>query len=296
MIHVLDLNFLGIDHAIASFLVETTDGPVLIETGPHSTFENLRTKVEEKGFRLNEIKHVLLTHIHLDHAGAAWALAEMGATIYLHPFGEKHMADPSKLMASAKLIYQDDMDRLWGMMKPVPANKLKVMDHKELLKIGDKTFISLHTPGHARHHIAWQMDNIIFSGDVAGVKIGDGPVVPPCPPPDINLEDWNESIELILNVNPDRIYLTHFDAIENADQHMAELKVILNDWAFWIKEHWETGQSAEEITPKFSAYTADQLRERGVCDHGIDQYEAANPSWMSVAGLIRYWKKKQESH
>ena len=296
MVHVLDLNFLGIDHAIASFLIETSQGPVLIETGPHSTFESLEENVREKGFKLDEIKHVFLTHIHLDHAGAAWAMAEKGATIYLHPFGQKHMADPSKLMASAKMIYKEDMDRLWGRMNSIPEDQLRVVDHEETISIGDSSFTSLHTPGHARHHIAWMMGDILFSGDVAGVKIGDGPVVPPCPPPDINLEDWNQSIELVLEKNLSKIYLTHFDAIENIDQHLSDLKVILNDWAYWIKEKWESGLSAEEITPEFSSYTADQLRQKGVNEHGVEQYEAANPSWMSVAGLIRYWKKKLESH
>ena len=296
MVHVLDLNFLGIDHAIASFLIETSQGPVLIETGPHSTFESLEENVREKGFKLDEIKHVFLTHIHLDHAGAAWAMAEKGATIYLHPFGQKHMADPSKLMASAKMIYKEDMDRLWGRMNSIPEDQLRVVDHEETISIGDSSFTSLHTPGHARHHIAWMMGDILFSGDVAGVKIGDGPVVPPCPPPDINLEDWNQSIDLVLEKNLSKIYLTHFDAIENIDQHLSDLKVILNDWAYWIKEKWESGLSAEEITPEFSSYTADQLRQKGVNEHGVEQYEAANPSWMSVAGLIRYWKKKLESH
>lgn len=296
MVHVLDLNFLGIDHAIASFLIETSQGPVLIETGPHSTFDSLEENVREKGFKLDEIKHVFLTHIHLDHAGAAWAMAEKGATIYLHPFGQKHMADPSKLMASAKMIYKEDMDRLWGRMKSIPEDQLRIVDHEETITIGDSSFTSLHTPGHARHHIAWMMGDILFSGDVAGVKIGDGPVVPPCPPPDINLEDWNQSIDLVLEKSPSKIYLTHFDAIENIDQHLSDLKVILNDWAYWIKEKWESGLSAEEITPEFSSYTADQLRQKGVDEHGVEQYEAANPSWMSVAGLIRYWKKKLESH
>jgi glyoxylase-like metal-dependent hydrolase (beta-lactamase superfamily II) len=295
MIHILDLDFLGIDHAIASFLVETSEGPVLIESGPHSTFENLRKQVEKAGFKIEDVKHLLLTHIHFDHAGAAWALAELGAKVYVHPFGEGHMQDPTKLYNSAKMIYGDEMERLWGQMKQIDPDKLHAVRHGEKIEIGDKVFTGWHTPGHAKHHIAWQLDDVIFTGDVAGVKIENGPVVPPCPPPDINIEDWNESIDLILGLEPNKLYLTHYDGVTEIEAHMSDLKVMLNDWAYWIKDQWEQGRSAEEITPDFSKYTTNQLKERGLDDHAVKQYEAANPSWMSVAGLIRYWKKKSQS-
>lgn len=294
MVHILDLDFLGIDHAIASFLIETSAGPVLVESGPHSTFETLKNQVEKAGFRIEDVKHLLLTHIHFDHAGAAWALAELGATVYVHPFGEGHMQDPTKLYNSAKMIYGDEMERLWGQMKKIDADKLYAVDHGEKITIGEYTFTGWHTPGHAKHHIAWQVEDVVFTGDVAGVKIENGPVVPPCPPPDINIEDWNESIDLVLGLNPEKLYLTHYDGVTEIESHMSDLKVMLNDWAFWIKEQWEQGRSAEEITPDFSRYTTDQLKEQGLNDHGVSQYEAANPSWMSVAGLIRYWKKKNQ--
>jgi hypothetical protein len=116
--------------------------------------------------------------------------------------------------------------------------------------------------------------------------------VPPCPPPDINIEDWINSIDLVLSRNPNQLVLTHFGEEANPNIHMTELKEILRDWSYWMKEKWESGLSNEEITPLFMEYTANQLRERGVSDHGIKQYEAANPSWMSVAGLVRYWKKR----
>ncbi|MDH5609041.1 MAG: MBL fold metallo-hydrolase [Cyclobacteriaceae bacterium] len=294
MIETLDLHFLGIDHAIASFLIPTTEGPVLIETGPHSTLRSLEASVQQRGYKLEEIRHVLLTHIHLDHAGAAWYLARHGATVYLHPFGEAHLADPSKLMDSARRIYKDQMDQLWGDMQPIASQHLRTVKNGEVIGIGGTQFRSIHTPGHARHHIAWQMDHVLFTGDVAGVKIGNGPVVPPCPPPDIDLEDWNRSIDLILNEKPEQLYLTHYGQVLQVPKHMDELRNILNDWAYWIKEKWEQGLSPDAMTPLFSAYTANQLRKKGVSEHGIAQYEAANPAWMSVAGLIRYWKKRAE--
>ena len=293
MVHTLDLHFQNYEHAIAAFLVETSDGPVLIETGPYSTFKSLESGLANHGYNVGDIKHVLLSHIHFDHAGAAWAFAAQGANIYLHPFGASHMFDPTILVASATKIYGDMMDTLWGEMQGIEKSRLKVMDHDEVIEIGGESFRSLHTPGHAKHHIAWQWRDTIFTGDAAGVKIEGGPVVPPCPPPDINIEDWLQSIDIILSKNPNRLMLTHFGEEHNPNIHMKELKEILNDWASWMKDKWKAGMSNEEITPEFMKYTAQQLKDRGVSEMRIKQYEAANPSWMSVAGLVRYWKKKE---
>ncbi|MEO9483033.1 MAG: MBL fold metallo-hydrolase [Ekhidna sp.] len=293
MYHTLDLHFQNYEHAIAAFVIETEEGPVLIESGPYSTFPSLEKGLDQIGYKTKDIQHVLLSHIHFDHAGAAWAFAEKGAKVYLHPFGFDHMHDPTKLVASATMIYGDQMDTLWGRMEAIAKKNLQVVQHEELVEIGGQSFRALHTPGHAKHHVAWQWKDTIFTGDTAGVKIEGGPVVPPCPPPDINLEDWMHSIDLVLSKNPNRLVLTHFGEEINPNIHMKELKGVLNDWAQWIKAKWEEGLSKDEITPLFMKYTAQQLKDRGVSDHGVKLYEAANPSWMSVAGLVRYWKKKQ---
>lgn len=295
MIHILDLHFKDLDHSIASFLIETSDGPVLVETGPYSTFHSMEKELAKHGYEVSDIKNVLLTHIHFDHAGAAWAFAKAGANIYLHPFGAPHMEDPTKLYNSAKQIYGDDMERLWGAMEKIPNKQLIEVAHGETLTFGDTTITGWHTPGHAKHHIAWQMDGIIFTGDVGGVKIENSPVVPPCPPPDINLEDWEESIKLLLDKNAEMLYLTHYGQVTNIEEHFENLRSIIKDWAYWIKERWEQGLSTEEMTNAFSEYTNNQLRNAGVSAHGIEQHNAANPSYMSVLGLIRYWKKKSQS-
>ncbi|MCB0555227.1 MAG: MBL fold metallo-hydrolase [Phaeodactylibacter sp.] len=297
MIHVLDLQFKDKPDTIASFLIETGAGPVLIETGPYSTFGHLEKAVKAKGYALEDIHHVFITHIHLDHAGAAWAMAERGATIYLHPFGEAHMHDPSKLLASATRIYGDEMDSLWGTLKPIPKAKLKTVDHGEVIFIGGISLKAYHTPGHAVHHIAWQAGNTLFTGDVAGVKIEGGPVMPPCPPPDINIEDWQESLRLIRSLELDELYLTHFGPIPKAqiNQHLDELEAGLLDWTNWMRPHYEKGEKAEAITPVFQAYVQRQLLNKGVAEEQLELYENANPSWMSVAGLLRYWRKKLEA-
>ena len=296
MIKTLDLRFLDSPTTIAAFVIETSEGPVLFETGPYSTFKYLEENLGQLGYTTGDIKHVFITHIHLDHAGSAWALAEKGATIYLHPFGEAHMHDPSKLIASASRIYGDDMDRLWGTLKGIEKNKLRTVDHGESIQIGNQIIKAWHTPGHAVHHIAWQIDDNIIAGDVAGVRIGNGPVVPPCPPPDINLEDWQASIALIRKINPQRIHLTHFGAIEkpNIDTHLQELEDQLSDWAHWILPYYEQGAKPADVTPLFEAYVKNQLMSKGLNEAEVELYEKANPSWMSVAGLMRYWRKKNQ--
>lgn len=293
MLHTLDLKFL-VDHAIASFIVESEDGPIVIESGPHSTFPQLEKGLQKLGYNISDVKHLLLTHIHFDHAGAAWVLAKQGAKVYVHPRGHKHLMDPERLYGSAKRIYGDMMEQLWGQMHGIPEDQLVIVEHGDQYELGGQTFTAWHTPGHASHHIAWQWGDQMFAGDVAGVKIEGGPVSPPCPPPDINLEAWNESIDLLLSLKPATLHLTHFGEVTDVEAHLQQLRTILNDWAAWIKPHWEQGRDMNIVTPEFQAYAAEQLRAGGMDEAGITRYEAANPAWMSVAGLYRYWTKKME--
>jgi glyoxylase-like metal-dependent hydrolase (beta-lactamase superfamily II) len=291
MIHILDLRFQNAKHTIASFLVETEGGPVLIETGPYSTYDTLKKEVKRTGYQIEDIQHVLLTHIHFDHAGAAWALAKNGATIYVHPQGVKHLADPSKLYNSAKRIYGDQMETLWGAMETIPMKQIQAVGHKEKIKVGKTKFKSWHTPGHATHHIAWQLDNELFTGDVGGVRIDNGIPLPPCPPPDINLGDWLKSIRLIREKRFDRLYLTHFGPVDDVKEHLVELRGRLINWSNWIRPMLENNIPQEEIVPKFSEYVHEQLKAAKISKENIAHYESANPAWMSVAGLTRYWVK-----
>lgn len=292
MIKVLDLEFLGSTNTIGSFLIASSAGPILVETGPHSTYKTLERKLAAVGYTTQDIKHVFITHIHLDHAGAAWAFAEQGATIYLHPFGARHFVDTTKLAASAKRIYKDKMDFLWGQLRNTPEEQMYLAAHGEVIEIGDTKITAWHTPGHAVHHIAWQIGKSLIAGDVAGVKINDGIVVPPCPPPDINVEDWQNSIALIRQLDLEELYLAHYGKVTDIDAHLTALETILLDWAAWMKPHWEAGTAHAEIVPLFQAYTQGQLEAKGIKGEDLMRYEKANPSWMSVAGLMRYWKKK----
>ena len=293
MVHIIDLHFLNQPYTIASYLIESDEGPILIETGPYSTFEYLKQGLAAKGYQPEDVKHVFITHIHLDHAGAAWAFAKHGATIYLHPFGQRHMADPSKLMASAKRIYQDQMDILWGRMEAIPEAQLKTVAHEELIRVGGHQITALHTPGHAVHHIAWLIGDHLFAGDVAGVKIKNGLVVPPCPPPDINLQAWQQSLSILRQYGTKNVWLTHFGLVDKPFPHYDALEARLMAYANWIKPYYEANTPQEEVVPQFQAFVENELQAHGVKGDHLVQYNYANPPWMSVAGLYRYWHKNQ---
>ena len=292
---IIDLNFLDYSDTIASFLLESGDGLVLVESGPYSTYSHLTKVLNEMGAKPEDVRHVLLTHIHLDHAGAAWAFAKNGAQVYVHPKGYKHLANPERLWASAKRIYQDDMEYLWGDMQAIDESLLHAIDDAKDLKIGGLEFTSWHTPGHAVHHIAWQHEGEIFTGDVGGVKIGNNLVAPPCPPPDINLEDWKASIQKIINLKPDSIYLTHFGRVDDVETHLAELEARLDKWAAWIYPYYQKGTPTEELVPLFQAFSIKEMEEANVSKPDIERYLKANPPWMSVWGLMRYFKIKETS-
>lgn len=293
MIHTIDLHF-QTSHAIASYVIDTTAGPVLVETGPHSAYDNLVAGLEAIGYTPGDIQHVFLSHIHFDHAGAAWALAREGATVYVHPRGWKHLLNPERLYNSARMIYGDQMETLWGLMENIPEPQLISVEDGQSFTVGDKTFTAWHTPGHASHHIAWQLEDNVFTGDVGGARINGGPNLPPCPPPDIDIEAWYQSIDRILALKPKRLYLTHFGEATDIEAHFAELRQVLHDWSQWIKPHYEAGKSAEELIPGFQEFASRPLYDAGLNKQEILEYFTANPPWMSVAGLLRYWKKREE--
>lgn len=198
----LDLNFQNCQQAIASYLIPYQDGIILIESGPGSTQIQLQKNLNDLGYDLQEITHVLLTHIHLDHAGAAGWLAGHGAHIFVHERGAPHLLDPSRLIASATRIYQDQMDILWGDFLPVPKGQLTSLTDGDEISIGPYNFRSLDTPGHANHHMAYLLDDICFSGDVGGVRIsnlGTRHLRVPMPPPEFHPPKWRKSIERLKN-------------------------------------------------------------------------------------------------
>src|SRR5690606_10017619 len=173
-------------------------------------------------------------------------------------------------------------------------NLLVAANDGDVIDFGDVQIKVLYTPGHAIHHNAYQLNDIVFTGDVAGCKIGNGPVVPPCPPPDIDIALWKKSIQKIKNANPSALYLTHFARQDNPTKLLNELEAELDNWANFIKPYFEAETQADEIVPKFMKFTSDSFKAKGLTDDEIQIYEYANPSWMSVNGLLRYWKLKSQ--
>jgi glyoxylase-like metal-dependent hydrolase (beta-lactamase superfamily II) len=289
-LQTLDLQFFT-PTVIASYLIETAAGPILIETGPDTVFENLESQINAAGYSVDDVGHVFVTHIHLDHAGSAWRFAERGATIYVHPAGAKHLEDPSKLLASAARIYGDDMDRLWGRVEPIPHERIRITGDKESIAIGSARIQVLETPGHASHHNAYLFQDAVFTGDVGGIRIDNGPVFPPTPPPDINIELWQESIRTIRNLNPAILFPTHFGASSSVDEHLDELESRLLEWTAFVGERVDAGKDDATITAEFKEMVESVYSMHSFSELEKKASELADPHWMNVLGLVRYWKK-----
>lgn len=288
---VLDLHH-QTEGTVAAFLVRTSAGPVLVETGPEALFHRLRAAVEAEGFALEDIREVFITHIHLDHAGSAWRLARHGARVHVHPAGVPHLLDPSRLMASATRIYGADMDRLWGRLEPIAGDRIVAMDDGQSATCGGLRIQALHTPGHAIHHITYRLEDGLFTGDVGGIRLGEGPVIPPFPPPDIHLEDWSASLARMRATGARWVCPTHFGIFDDAEDHWASLEEHLDLIPRWVREGMAGGATEQDLVPPFQAFVEGLLAGRGLPPGVVADYETADPAFMSVQGLLRYWRKR----
>jgi glyoxylase-like metal-dependent hydrolase (beta-lactamase superfamily II) len=288
----LDLNFQGRKQAIAAYLIPHSSGVVLVECGPGSTLSALQAALDENGYTTTDVTHVLLSHIHLDHAGAAGWLARQGAEVYVHPVGAPHMLNPEKLLASASRIYGDRMDELWGEFLSVPEDRLTVAEDAQEIAIGNLRFVPIDTPGHAYHHYAYLFEDICFSGDIGGVRISSYPYLRlPMPPPELHLEKWRESVQRLRQEKFDRIAPTHFGIFDDPEWQLNELERGLDAVTRWLDEVMPANPPIEELRLMFSDWMDEQARESGLSEKVTKVYEVANPVGMSADGLQRYWKK-----
>jgi glyoxylase-like metal-dependent hydrolase (beta-lactamase superfamily II) len=288
----LDLNFQGRPHAIAAYLVRHSDSVVLVESGPGTTLSALEAGLAKEGLSPRDVTHVLLTHIHLDHAGAAGWLSRQGAQVYVHPVGAPHMLNPEKLLASAARIYGERMESLWGEFLPVAENQLKVPDDAVPIKIGNLEFLPINTPGHAEHHYSYLFEDILFSGDVGGVRIPGYPYLRvPMPPPELHLERWHESIARLRKEKFARIAPTHFGIFDDPPWHLDEVKKGLNSATRWLEETMPSDPPIEELRRSFTDWMMTEGEKIGLDEEAAQAYELANPPGMSADGLLRYWKK-----
>ncbi len=288
----LDLNFQGKSQAIAAYLIRHSDGAVLIESGPGTTAAALQGGLKANGLALSDITHVLLTHIHLDHAGAAGWLAKHGAEIYVHPVGAPHLLNPEKLLASAARIYGDQMDRLWGEMLPVPEAKLHVAQDGEEIVVGALRFLPINTPGHAEHHFAYLFEDVLFSGDVGGVRIpGYRYLRVPMPPPELHFGRWRDSVARMRREKFARIAPTHFGVYDDPEWQLQAVERDLDASERWMERVMPENLPVEQLRERFTAWMSEQGLEQGLSPDVVRAYELANPPGMSADGLLRYWKK-----
>ncbi len=279
----IDLRYQGADRVIGCYLVETPEGLALFDCGPTSCLDELEAGLRGRGVELADVRHLLLSHIHLDHAGAAGVLVRKhpGLLVHVSDIGAPHLVDPSKLEASARRLYGDAFDGLWGELAPVPAENVRVTSGRVA---GLECFA---TPGHARHHVCYlDVDGTLYAGDAAGVRIHPEPVVlPPTPPPDYDLDQWLRTLDEIERRAPKQLALIHFGAFGDVARHLDELRGRLHNWTSWV----EPGIPEDE----FSRRVREGLRDEGRAD--VDLYERAMPFWQSFAGLRRYWEKRREA-
>ncbi len=292
-IQTIDLNFQNVPHAIAAYLVTGPEGPVLVETGPGSTLPALLEGLATAGYAPQDIKHVLVTHIHFDHAGAAGWWAQQGARIYVHYFGAPHLIDPSKLIASATRIYGNKMNTLWGKILPAPAENVTIIHDNDTINAGGLTFTALETPGHARHHHVFRLGTVAFTGDAAGIKIPDSPMVGlPAPPPEFEREVWQETIQRLREVDVDTIYPTHFGPTPQTDAHWDKLGQLINDSTEFVRAQMEAGLDRDAIVAAYLDWNRERAAAAGLSEALIQTYLTANPLAMSVDGIMRYWRKR----
>jgi glyoxylase-like metal-dependent hydrolase (beta-lactamase superfamily II) len=271
----IDLHHLGAERVIGSYLLDTDDGPALFDPGPSTGVAALKAGLAEGGLELGDVRHLLLSHIHLDHAGAAGNLVreQPGLQVHVSEVGAPHLVDPTRLERSARRLYGDTFDTLWGELAPVPPENVRVVGARVL------GLACFPTPGHASHHVCYlDRDGTLYAGDAAGVRIQPGRfVLPPTPPPEFDLETWQQTLEEIERREPERLALIHWGVADDPHRHLAELRLELYDWADYVRG----GADVDE----FTEYVRTELRDAG---EDTGQYDLAMPLWQSYQGLKRW--------
>jgi len=288
----IDLHFQGYERTIAVYAIPHRQGILLIECGPGSTLPALETGLSDHGYRLADITDIFVTHIHLDHAGAAGRLSQSGARIHVHQRGLPHLQKPDRLLESARRIYLDKMDTLWGETLPVPEERLDPLSDEQQIEIGGVRLTAYDTPGHATHHLIYVHEGIAFTGDVGGVRLPGPPfLLLPMPPPEFHLESWRQSVERLRKLNPDWIAPTHFGLYPDSGMHLAILEKALESAEVWMSKTLPALGLTESLADRLTDWTHQMAEQAGLDDRQIEAYEQVNPSWTSAMGVQRYWEK-----
>ncbi|HEY0755464.1 MAG TPA: MBL fold metallo-hydrolase [Ktedonobacteraceae bacterium] len=293
----ISLPFQNEEEIIGSYLLAGENELVLIDPGPASVLEALLDGLREAGFTPQELTHILVTHVHLDHAGAVGSLARRfpKAQVYVHQLGAPHLLDPGKLSVSAQRIYGERMQSLWGEIEAVPGTQLHALEGTEVLKLAGRRLEVHYTPGHALHHVIFfdAHSGELFAGDVAGVCLpGIDFVRPPTPPPDLDLEAWSLSLALLKRLRPDVLYLGHYGAVTNISSHISHLRERLYGWGDFVLRSMNEGKDEEEIISLLIKQANPELERATRSFHDVVRYDIATNYPMTVQGYMRYWHKK----
>jgi glyoxylase-like metal-dependent hydrolase (beta-lactamase superfamily II) len=290
-LHTLDLGFYDTEGLIASFLAATDGGFALFDPGPASCVAALERQVRDAGYELEQLGAVFATHVHLDHAGGAGVLARRtGCTVYCHPEGAPHLIEPeAKLLPSAERLYGDMMEPLWGRTEGVPDHLVRAVADGTRVTIDGLEVVGWHTPGHAVHHVAWQVGSSIATGDVAGVRFqGATHVLPPMPPPDIDVESWRRSLDRLRELEPQRLSLTHFGSFSDPQRHLDELEARLLRWTEIAERVVEEGGDTAELGSALERLDDVEMNESRVSPEAVERYRRLCPMRENSAGLLRY--------
>lgn len=303
-LHVLDLEYLGTPEAIAAYLLVPDAGrPLLVECGPGSCTAALERGLREHGVAPADVSDLLVTHIHLDHAGAAGWMASHGARVHVHDFGAKHLVDPSKLLDSAKRIYRERMDAMWGTMLPVPEALVRPAVDGTVIESedGGVRLEAIETPGHARHHHAFAGEiggeRIVFTGDAAGAWAHEAPtfISLPAPPPEFDPEAWDASLDRLDTADAAALYPTHFGRIDDAASHLARVRASVRDHAGFIRERMDAGMPEDDIRADYRTWFLQQAETAGMPAEKAVFYAKGSVVEMNVTGIMRYWRKRAEA-
>lgn len=295
-IETIDLEFLGTPRVIASFLVHGPGGPVLVETGPGSTLPTLLAALERRGVRAADVRDVLVTHIHLDHAGAAGWWARQGARVWVHPVGAPHLVDPSRLLASAERIYGNRMDELWGEVVPAPAERVMAVEDGATLEVGGLRITAIATPGHAWHHHVYRLGDAAIAGDTTGIMLpGSRWIDLPAPPPEFDLAAWKTSLKRLRGLGLRTLYRTHFGASADVENELRRFEEVLERGVAWVREMLAGGLEREAMIEEFGARMRSWAARTGTGESSPRDYELANPREMAVDGIARYLRKCRET-
>ena len=292
----VDLHWAGHPRSIASALLRSDDCVVLVDPGPSSTIPKVREQLAAHGLRISDLDALLLTHIHLDHAGASGSLVRENPRlrVYVHSKGAPHMADPSKLLASAGRLYGDRMERLYGEFLAVPQANLDIIEGGETLSLGSRQLLVVYTPGHASHHVTYfdAFEGLAFVGDTAGIAIEGHPfILPATPPPDIDLELWSNSLDAIAALNPKRLFLTHFSFSDHPAQHIASYRERLLRLSDLVGKILSQGMDDAEASEMFIRSIADEAKQT-LSPQEAEHYFFSGGVYLSWLGLARYRRKR----